>query len=183
LFPRPDPQRLKHLHRFARGGGGRFLNVALLFLLVFSTSSAVASGWILFGPDLSSPRIELEPAAVDFGTVTAGDEVTVHFTVRNRGWSTLKLSSISASCTCSVAEIQSNEISPGGSAAMTLKINTEGSSGMVRSAVAVQTNDPKRRSVTFVASGNILKRKPNSQVPHDTATRRGASSRSSSHEQ
>jgi hypothetical protein len=116
--------------------------------------------WQIFGPDFSSPCIALTPATVDFGEKLPGDEVTVQFTVANRGWSPLILSGFRTSCTCSVATVEKPELPPGESTPVTVRIRIDSQSGEIRRAVQVNSNDPRSPQVTFAAIGRVAKPKP-----------------------
>ncbi len=92
---------------------------------------------------LAGPSIAVPTAMHDFGKVTEGDQLTHVFALKNEGSSKLTLDRVRTSCGCTVAELKSKEIPPGGATQLEVKFDTAGRHGQNRKVVTIETNDPK----------------------------------------
>src|SRR5690606_20377294 len=92
---------------------------------------------------LAGPSIAVPTAMHDFGKVTEGDQLTHVFALKNEGSSKLTLDRVRTSCGCTVAELKSKEIPPGGATQLAVKFDPAGRHGQNRKVVTIETNDPK----------------------------------------
>jgi len=69
------------------------------------------------------PKIGVDQPVFDFGDRNAGELVEHSFILTNRGEGTLLIDQVKTSCGCTVAQISSKNIPPGGTANLMLKLN------------------------------------------------------------
>ncbi len=122
----------------------------VLVLLAFITSCSAS------GP----PKIELSANYFDFGDINPdGGIITKTFSVKNTGKDSLKIISISTSCGCTEAEIDSKEILPGKEAKLTVNYDPSvhpGLTGKIKRIVYIKSNDPLNEEIELELVGNSL---------------------------
>jgi len=77
-----------------------------------------------------STTIKFEKDMMDFGTLTSGEVVTSSFKFKNTGKNDLIISSVTANCGCAIADYPKNPIKPNGEGQITVRYDSEGSSGI-----------------------------------------------------
>jgi len=95
----------------------------------------------------NAPRIVVEPASFDFGTVRPAGEVQKEFLIRNHGRAELVIASISTTCGCTAALSESKTVKPGGSTALRVTLTVPPEPGKIRKSVLIKSNDPARPSL------------------------------------
>ena len=94
---------------------------------------------------MSSPRIAVEPPAVDFGKLLPGKAVSRTFSIRNFGTQDLVIENISTSCGCTVTEPPAEKVlKPGKSVPFRITLTTNPGPGLMEKSVIVRSNDPAR---------------------------------------
>ena len=106
-------------------------------------------------PAPSAPRIRVEPASFDFGTVRAGKSVDKEFVVRNFGSADLVLGSVVTSCDCTVVDDYATTIEPGGSTPLRVRLAVGRVPGKVERSVVVKSNDPARPSLEIKVAATV----------------------------
>jgi hypothetical protein len=131
-----------------------------------SLSQRLRRGWVGFGLLLllasvaagcssrASGKIEVVPVEADFGTIPNTAPVTHVFDIRNGGTGLLEITGLSTSCSCTVAEVDSDQIEPGEITALTVTFDPtshNGATGNFMRQVYVRSNDPEtpERTLTF----------------------------------
>ena len=114
---------------------------------------AVEPGVQVVGP---APVAELEQRSVDFGLIYDTQPQQTIFKIRNTGKGTLIIKSLSATCGCTVPELQGTDgttpaggkpaikrqYAPGEAAEIKVDFNPHGKNGQQHQRVTVETNDP-----------------------------------------
>ena len=116
--------------------------LALLALAVAARAGADAPAL-----PANAPRIVVEPASFDFGTVRPAGEVQKEFLIRNHGRAELVIASISTTCGCTAALSESKTVKPGGSTALRVTLTAPPEPGKIRKSVLIKSNDPARPSL------------------------------------
>ncbi len=92
----------------------------------------------------SGPRIAVEPLSFDFGRVLPEKTLTKEFSIRNYGSEDLVIESVSTSCGCTVAELQTKVIKPGKSTPLEVRLSTRaGQVGRITKSVLIKSNAGK----------------------------------------
>jgi len=105
----------------------------------------------VIGPKASSQQMEF-----DFGTVEQGQIATHNFTLVNNGDDLLKITDVHASCGCTAAKPDKNELAPGESINIKVEFNSAGKMGKQEKWIYVKTNDPNNKELKFKFTGNVL---------------------------
>lgn len=119
------------------------LNIITLFSLMACAQ--------VVGPKASSQQMEF-----DFGTVEQGQIATHNFTLVNNGDDILKITDVHASCGCTAAKPDKNELDPGESINIKVEFNSTDKMGKQEKWIYVKTNDPNNKELKFKFTGNVL---------------------------
>lgn len=95
----------------------------------------------------AAPRIVVEPASFNFGTVKAGRVVQKEFVVRNHGRAELLIDSLVSSCGCTAALTESKTVKPGGSTPLRVTLTAPAKEGRLLKSVLIKSNDPARAAL------------------------------------
>jgi len=93
------------------------------FLIAFFLFSS-----ILFA-QLFQPTLILQQSSYDFGDIKQGEKVSHTFVLSNAGGDLLKISDVKASCGCTAAAPEKNELAPGESTNLVVTFNSAGRMG------------------------------------------------------
>lgn len=85
---------------------------------------AVSRGLSLLVDRSPRPQFQVTPAEGDLGTVSVGQAVERTFLIRNAGTARLLITDVKSTCQCTVADLPSRAIAPGGLAE--LKVTFDG---------------------------------------------------------
>jgi len=102
---------------------------------------------IVSGAALAAPRILVETAWRDFGTVPLGSALTHAFLLTNVGDASLVLS-LATECSCTEATFEKSTLGPGESGALVVNYLVTGV-GRERKSVVVRSNDPATPRLTL----------------------------------
>jgi uncharacterized cupredoxin-like copper-binding protein len=119
-------------------------------LIIIACFSLVANAQVV-GPKASSQQMEF-----DFGTVEQGQITTHNYTLVNNGDDILKITDVHASCGCTAAKPDKNELAPGESINIKVEFNSTGKMGKQEKWIYVKTNDPNNKELKFKLTGNVL---------------------------
>ena len=106
-------------------------------------------------PAEGTPQVEVAQAEHDFGVMDLHAERSHDFVFRNLGDATLRLTAGDTSCSCTVSELDVNEVSPGGSTEVTVTWSANESLGPYRQTATIFTNDPARPRVELTVTGRV----------------------------
>ena len=124
-------------------------------------------GLIILGYGLAAcngkdPKIEVETPAIALGNVVNGDVVVRDVTVKNVGSADLVIKSVSTSCGCTQASLDSMTIPPGGSATLHIEFDSgahgEALTGDLVRQIFVISNDPQQAEAMVELTATILPR-------------------------
>lgn len=104
------------------------------------------------------PTVALDPAAVDFGEVSATASRTI--LVRNIGRAPLQVLAVSTSCGCTTAAVDPSTIPPRGAGRLTVTFDPVAhgpETGPARHAVYVRTNDPRTPEAELEVRAVVVK--------------------------
>lgn len=104
---------------------------------------------------IGKPRVICTDNIYDFGVMNPGDKQTRKFTVRNDGEGDLKLSLGKTTCKCTLANLDTDVIPPGGSTDITLDWHTEEAQFRFRQAAVIHTNDPRQPMFELAVEGSV----------------------------
>lgn len=119
----------------------------ILFFLLIAAASLTAQ---------NAPQIAAKLTHYDFGQVREGEIVKYSFEVENRGDSDLKIKRVDASCGCTVAKLEKNNLKPGEKTTIKVEFNSENRLGPQEKFISVFSNDPKTPVFKFTLAGVVL---------------------------
>lgn len=98
------------------------------------------------------PKFQWKEMNHDFGVIIQGERVSYTFTFKNVGKSNLIISSVHASCGCTVPKYDSNPIAPGKEGKIEVVFDSSGRSGLQNKTVTVLANtQPSTVELHFTA--------------------------------
>lgn len=102
------------------------------------------------------PKVAAQLMEYDFGDVARGEHVKYDFVVSNVGGDLLKISDVRASCGCTAAKPEKDNLAPGESTNINVDFNSTGRSGRQTKFITVQTNDPEQPEIRFKLTGVVV---------------------------
>lgn len=139
---------------------GKFLISALLILAGVNSLWGTKTAWGVTEKEkavLDKPKIEITPAAWDFGKISEGEIKTYEFEVKNIGDKELIISNTFSSCDCTKASIAPAKILPQESAKLKVSFDSKGfASGRTERIIYVNTNDPDAPVKKVMISAEIM---------------------------
>ncbi len=90
--------------------------------------------------DTGHAKITFTEYQHDFGKMTEGEVVTYTFQFRNTGTADLLITSVSASCGCTVPKYSRKPVKPGETGEIDIEFNSQGKMGAQRKSIAVRGN-------------------------------------------
>lgn len=110
---------------------------------------------LVFG-QLFQPKLVLQQNSFDFGDIKQGQTVSHTFVLTNNGGDLLKISDVKASCGCTAAAPDKNELAPGESTNLKVSFNSTGRMGKQSKTVRIYSNDPQNPEMVLTITGNIV---------------------------
>lgn len=102
------------------------------------------------------PRVTVDAAVVDFGTVEQGAVVEHVFRLRNDGPVPLRIDHVKGSCACTVGIATGDAVAPGDEAWVTVRLDTARLAGRTTKTVTVYTSDVAAAVVPVTLTGEVL---------------------------
>ena len=121
-------------------------NLSIIFFLFASIACA----------QLFQPKLVLQQTSYDFGDIKQGDKVSHTFVLTNGGGDVLKISDVKASCGCTAASPEKNELGPGESTNLVVTFNSAGRMGKQSKTVRIYSNDPENSEMVLTITGNVV---------------------------
>jgi hypothetical protein len=106
--------------------------------------------------DKEVPRIVVDQAHYDFGSMQRGTSKSHEFVIRNVGNAPLKIRNGGTTCKCTLSKVEDESIAPGGSTTVKLEWTAKADGGPFRQTATILTNDPIQSQVELVVDGQIL---------------------------
>ena len=122
------------------------LMLAALFISYSNHASGQDAG-------TTGPKIACDEPTYNFGDADSSQDVSHTFVLRNEGDQNLEISNVKPSCGCTVANITTRSIPPGGESLVTTKLALRGRQGQQRKGITVSSNDPKTPSLMLYIEG------------------------------
>jgi len=119
-----------------------------LFLIFFVLSS-------LSFAQLMDPKLVVQQTEYDFGDIKQGEKVTHIFILTNSGGDLLKIADVQASCGCTAALTDKNELGPGESTNLKVTFNSAGRFGKQKKLVRIESNDPKDPTIILTVFADV----------------------------
>ncbi len=100
-------------------------------------------------------KVEIDAVDYDFGFMNPMQTGRHAFVVRNAGERDLELKVVNTTCKCTVGEVGSQAVPPGGETTVTLEWNTASKVGHYAHGAWVNTNDPDRKQFFLRVMGRV----------------------------
>jgi hypothetical protein len=91
---------------------------------------------------LRVPHITCESASMDLGVITSDEPLDCLFTIRNTGHVELHISQVKTGCACTAVPFYKEQLAPGESTVLPVRLDVKGRHGPLRQLVMLTTNDP-----------------------------------------
>jgi hypothetical protein len=109
----------------------------------------------LAGFAAGQPRLEIDQATYNFGTVLNGPPVSHVFKLKNAGQARLIIGQVMPSCGCTAAKPTKTELEPGETSEIKVTLATGALNGQSSHTITIATNDPKHQTATLTMVGNV----------------------------
>lgn len=147
-FPPPPPSRY-HSPVFQR----KNMTMNLRLPAVFLAASAFAAALCAAAP---APRIVCPAPDYDFGSLDNSATVEHDYPIRNEGSLTLEITSVRASCGCTVATASNRLVPPGGETSVHATFALKGRIGFQQKSITVESNDPDTPALVLQLRGTAV---------------------------
>jgi uncharacterized cupredoxin-like copper-binding protein len=115
---------------------------------------------------LMGPKLLVQPTEHNFGTITQGEKVTHVFILTNNGGDLLVIENVQASCGCTAATPEKNELAPGESTNLEVIFNSTGRNGAQKKNITIKSNDEENPQTKLVITATVIKSDiPEAKVP------------------
>ena len=102
--------------------------------------------------DTGHPKIVFTEYSYDLGKMTEGEVVSHTFHFTNAGTADLLITSVSASCGCTVAKYSKKPFHPGEKGEIEMEFNSLGKSGAQRKSIAVRGNTDPPVTILYITA-------------------------------
>jgi len=99
--------------------------------------------------------LKWEQTTLELNPAVAEKQAVGHFKYQNTGDAPVRIKSVKASCGCTTAQTQKNEVAPGEKGEITATFNIGDRSGQQVKTVNVETDDPKHPTTVLTLKTNI----------------------------
>lgn len=96
--------------------------------------------------------IQFEKTEHDFGKIMQGEKIRYAFKFKNAGKADLLISSVNASCGCTVADYPKEPIAPGAEGVISVQFDSEGKHGVQDKTITVNANTQPSSTVLHIKS-------------------------------
>ena len=115
---------------------------------------------------LMGPKLLVQPTEHDFGQIAQGDIVTHIFVLTNNGGDLLTIENVRASCGCTAANPEKNELAPGESTNLKVTFNSAGRYGAQKKNISIFSSDPDNSELKLTITATVIKSdNPEARVP------------------
>ena len=121
----------------------------ILFLIIIISVAGFAQ--------LMGPKLLVQPTEHNFGKINQGDKVSHVFVITNSGGDLLIIEHVQASCGCTAATPEKNELAPGESTNLEVVFNSAGRNGAQKKNITIKSNDPENPLVKLVVTATVIK--------------------------
>lgn len=99
--------------------------------------------------------IAFDDNVADFGTVDQGTESVKVFIYRNKGNQTLRISDVTSTCGCTVAQPEPKVLAPGAMGRLRVSFKSGSFSGPINKSITVRSNDPSVPALALGVRANV----------------------------
>lgn len=103
----------------------------------------------------NAPKIAIDSAVFDFGSIKTGDKAKHDYVVKNNGKSDLLIRKIATSCGCTATNLKSQVVKPGESTVIAVEFNSAGRTGNQAKQITVISNDPENPKTMLTIKGVV----------------------------
>jgi hypothetical protein len=121
----------------------------ILFLIITISVAGFAQ--------LMGPKLLVLPTEHEFGKINQGDKVTHVFVLTNNGGDLLVIENVQASCGCTAATPEKNELAPGESTNLEVVFNSAGRNGAQKKNITIKSNDPENPLIKLTITATVIK--------------------------
>src|SRR5882724_9380983 len=100
-------------------------------------------------------ELKWEQTSVDLQPALGDKQAVAHFKYENVGKTLVHFTSVHASCGCTAAQTQNEQVAPGEKGEITATFNIGGRTGTQVKTVTVQTDDPERSTIVLTLKAVI----------------------------
>jgi hypothetical protein len=104
----------------------------------------------------AAPKLVCEEETFNFGEREDTEVVKHAFVLRNGGDEDLVIESVRVSCGCTVADVSSRTLPPGGESALDASVKLQGRRGPQSMRISVGSNDPERPLAVLTMRGTVI---------------------------
>ena len=108
------------------------------------------------GGDKNVPRIQVEQASYNFGTMQRGTTKSHEFVIRNVGTAPLTIRNGGTTCKCTLSQVAEESIAPGGKTTVKLEWTAKADNGPFQQTATILHNDLSQPKVDLQVHGEIL---------------------------
>lgn len=108
-------------------------------------------------PNAKVPVIYFSETKHDFGKVKEGDVVEYTFQFGNNGKAPLKIKDVKTSCGCTAALVSNEQLEPGDSSTLKVKLDTKNRKGKMSRTITIQSNDPRDPTKVLTVYADVEK--------------------------
>ncbi len=132
------------------------LSFALVSRPGLSLSAALTVILLLAGGVSAGPRVKIEPAEIDLGTVEEGKQFDRFIELTNVGDGMLILEDVKTTCGCTAANVESVvELAAGESQSIKITFNSKRMEGAISKRITVHTNDEESPQTSIMLKANV----------------------------
>lgn len=102
------------------------------------------------------PSVSFDATSHDFGEMYAGESGTHVFHVTNKGEGPLELKVVGSSCSCTVGDLESSSVPPGGSTEVKLDWTIKTPKPRFEHSAQIGTNDPAKQVHNLIVRGRVI---------------------------
>ncbi len=110
------------------------------------------------------PKLSVKDAEYDFGDLMTGQVVTHYYEIMNSGDEILKIEKVRASCGCTAAQPEKNELKPGESTKVKVDFDTANRRGIQKKHVYVYSNDQDNKIFRLSFSAKVINNQTEEEV-------------------
>jgi rhodanese-related sulfurtransferase len=109
---------------------------------------------------VAAPKIAVDNAVYDFGTVLEGVFVTHKFILSNVGDEPLTITNVRVACGCTATALSKTNLEPGESVELEASLDTLRYNGRISKSISVESNDPENARLTLRLTGVVTQQEP-----------------------
>lgn len=102
-----------------------------------------------------APRLGIDDATHDFGSIKEGQKVNAEFILTNNGKSELNIRTTKSSCSCTSVDLSKENLQPGESATLKVTFDSADRRGTQQKSVSIYSNDPRNPTQRVILKGRV----------------------------